>query len=364
MPFSLLDFCQTARYQRTLFDLEQFLIYRNPQLEAPKIRSKALQHIDKCIQQEICKLNLSNYNIEAITEVEEAIKEVNELPESCSIMLCNGINTFFRELLLAFAKHKSVLMPDFDYFIFDITLEKLGIQSNKFRLTEGGHWDTHDALEKLKEHDPAITLLSSPNNPTSRAAPLDLIETLATHSNGLVVIDEVYHLFADDPQVLCRLLETHENLVLLRGMSKVAYAATELGYAMSNTEIIKCVRQLKGGTTISPLSVAAGKALIENYDLLKEHIETCCRWRDHLKNSIEQETALHCLPSKTDFLVIETPIGQADVFTASLKEAGIPCISYAPMPPLTNYIRILPSNIPDANALHHLLQHLKKLTQK
>ncbi|MGH0001804.1 aminotransferase class I/II-fold pyridoxal phosphate-dependent enzyme [Pseudovibrio ascidiaceicola] len=363
MPFSLPDFCQTAQHQRTPFNLEKFIDYRGPQLEVLKTRPKALQHIDKCIQHNVSKLNLSNYNIKAITELETTLREMNNLPESCSIMLGSGINTFLEELSLAFAKGRSVLLPEFDYFLFDITLEKLSIQTNKFKLTNGGHWDTADALEMLQEHNSALILLSSPNNPTSRTAPLELVETLATHANGLVIIDEVYHLFANDPHALCHLLETHENLVLLRSMSKAGYAATGFGYVMGNTEIIKCLKQLKGGTTISPLNVAAGKAMIENHDLLASHVRSCSQWRDHVKNTIEQNTALSCLPSETDFLLIETPAGQSDAFTVHLIEAGIPCISYAPMPQLTNYIRVMPASIPDADTLSHLLQKLNKLAE-
>lgn len=363
VPFSLSDFCQAAQHQRTPFNLEKFIDYRTPQLEGSDTRPEALMHIDKCIRRNVSKLNLSNYNIKAITELETTLREKNNLPDSCSVMLGSGINTFLEELSLAFAKGRSVLLPEFDYFLFGITLEKLGIQSNKFKLTNGGHWDTADALAKLQEHDPAITLLSTPNNPTSRTAPVEFIETLATHTNGLVVIDEVYHLFADDPHALCRLLETHENLVLMRSMSKAGYAATGFGYITSNTKIISCLRQLKGGTTISPLNVAAGKALIENHDLLAAHVKSCCKWRDHVKNSIEQHTALSCLPSETDFLLVETPAGQADAFTTHLIEAGIPCISYAPMPQLTDCIRVMPSSISDAITLCHFLQKLNDLAE-
>lgn len=358
MPFSLTEYCQAARDQRTLFNLEQFLHHRSPQLHSTQARSDALRYIDSCIQQELSALNLSNYPAAAITELEDAIRRMNTLPENCDVMLGNGIIALLEELLHAFAKDTSILLPQLDFFLYDITLEKLAIRPVKFASTQDGHWNLDDAVKKQQEHDPAIILLSTPNNPTSRAAPLEFIKTLASTTNGLLIIDEVYHLFANDPHAIKSLLQAHDNLVILRSMSKAGYAATGFGYVIGNKEIITCLRQLKGGRAIPALNVAAGKALIENHALLEKYIQSCCQWRDHVKSSIAQHTALTCLPSETDFLLIKTPEGQADALTKRIQEAGIPCISYAPLSPLNNYIRVIPSNIPDAEKLKLLLELL------
>ncbi|AEV39340.1 Histidinol-phosphate aminotransferase [Pseudovibrio sp. FO-BEG1] len=361
MPFSLSNFCQAAQHQRTLFHLDKFIAHRSPQLESVEARPEELQQIDACIEQEIKALNLANYNIKAATELEAAISRLNHLPENCGVLLGSSVISFVEELLLAFAKDTSVLTPQFDYFLYDITFEKLRIKSHKFGITQGGHWDLEDALRMQREHEPAITLLSTPNNPISRATPLEFIDALASNTNGLLVIDEVYHLHANDPHGICRLLNTHENLVILRSMAKNAFAATSFGYAMGNSEVIDCLKILKGGTTISPLSIAAGKALIENHEILAKHISSRCQWRNHMRSSIEQHTSFTCLPSETDFLIIETPEGQADAYTAHLQNAGIPCISYAPIPQLSNCIRLMPSNIPDTEALNDLIYLLTTL---
>ena len=74
----------------------------------------------------------------------------------------------------------------------------------------------------IAEHRPVVMLLTSPNNPTGTALPLDDGEAVfdATAA-GLVVVDEAYAEFRrpGTPTALS-LLDEHRDLVVTRTMSK------------------------------------------------------------------------------------------------------------------------------------------------
>ncbi len=55
------------------------------------------------------------------------------------------------------------------------------------------------AVAAVREHDPAVVFLCSPNNPTGTALDLDVIEAVYAASTGFVVVDEAYAEFSVVP---------------------------------------------------------------------------------------------------------------------------------------------------------------------
>ncbi len=70
-----------------------------------------------------------------------------------------------------------------------------------------------------------LVFLCSPNNPTGNLVPLTAIARLADalHDRALLVVDEAYLEFADGAPSAIILQQRHENIVVLRTLSK-AYA--------------------------------------------------------------------------------------------------------------------------------------------
>jgi len=56
--------------------------------------------------------------------------------------------------------------------------------------------DPEQAARVITEHRPSLVFLTSPNNPTGTAAPMELIEAVCDAAPGLVVVDEAYAEFA------------------------------------------------------------------------------------------------------------------------------------------------------------------------
>jgi histidinol-phosphate aminotransferase len=94
----------------------------------------------------------------------------------------------------------------------------------------------------LQTEQPVITFLCSPNNPTGRAEPPDVVRHVLARAPGLVVIDEAYGQFA--PISALELIRQGgagaERLVVVRTFSKTwSMAACRLGYLVAHPEVVE-----------------------------------------------------------------------------------------------------------------------------
>jgi histidinol-phosphate aminotransferase len=97
--------------------------------------------------------------------------------------------------------------------------------------------DCAEVERVVSEAQPAITFLCSPNNPTGRIDPPELVEAALAAAPGLVVVDEAYAQFADWSAL--SLVADDRPLVVTRTFSKTwSMAACRLGYLVAPAEIV------------------------------------------------------------------------------------------------------------------------------
>ena len=98
-----------------------------------------------------------------------------------------------------------------------------------------------------------LTFIASPNNPTGNAHPAAALERVIRGSRGIVVIDEAYAEFCGQ-DVLHRIRE-FPNLVVLRTFSKAhGLAGLRVGYAAARREVIECLARVKMPFSVGALS--------------------------------------------------------------------------------------------------------------
>src|SRR5664279_6100526 len=104
--------------------------------------------------------------------------------------------------------------------------------------------DVTAAVALVEAAQPHVVILTSPNNPTGTALPLETVRAIAEVAPGIVVVDEAYAEFrrAGIPTVL-ELLSQYRTLLVTRTMSKAfAYAGGRLGYVAADPAIIDALR--------------------------------------------------------------------------------------------------------------------------
>ncbi len=124
--------------------------------------------------------------------------------------------------------------------------------------------DADHAVAMVQEHQPAVVILTSPNNPTGTALPLSTVEAVLQVAPGVVVVDEAYAEFRRDgvPSAV-GLLADHGNLVVTRTMSKAfAYAGGRLGYLAAAAAVVDAVRIVRLPYHLSAVQQAAARAAL------------------------------------------------------------------------------------------------------
>ena len=97
--------------------------------------------------------------------------------------------------------------------------------------------DLEEVGRVLAEAQPAVTFLTSPNNPTGLVEPRRAVEAVLGMAPGLVVVDEAYAQFA--PWSSLSLLADDRPLVVTRTFSKTwSMAACRMGYLVGPAAVV------------------------------------------------------------------------------------------------------------------------------
>lgn len=150
--------------------------------------------------------------------------------------------------------------------------------------------DTAEAVAAVRRLKPTVTILTSPNNPTGTALPLETARAVlaaAGEHGGLVVVDEAYAEFRrpGTPSAL-ELLDDEPRLVVTRTMSKAfAFAGTRLGYCATSSEIVDALRlvrlpyHLSAVTqTVARTAIAHAEELLAAVDVLRAQRDALVEW--------------------------------------------------------------------------------------
>ncbi|HZT44246.1 MAG TPA: histidinol-phosphate transaminase [Chthonomonadaceae bacterium] len=192
---------------------------------------------------------LSGYP-ETTGPLKACLAEINRVPAAW-IALGTGVVSFISNLCHTFYEWGDrVLLPTPTFFVIEEYVLRSGALPiyMPFAYEEGFAWTermTDQVIHQMQCLPIKMLWLCTPNNPTGQSIPSETIERVvraAEESFTIVVVDEAYGEFTDDlPEYrsAARLLERHENLIVLRSFSKAyGLAGMRVGYAMVASKVI------------------------------------------------------------------------------------------------------------------------------
>ncbi len=215
-------------------------------------------------------------------------------------------------------------------------------------------------IEQAIDNNTKIIFVCTPNNPTGNLIDRADIDALCKTYAGraLVVVDETYMEFAGEEHSMIPALETYENLVVLRTLSK-AYAAAGLrcGVALAGADVIALLSKILPVYPVpQPVAEAAIAALSAKSQarlaaLRAEVLET----RDWFIEEIQGlPEIIKVHPSSVNFIMVT--VKDAAAFTARLREAGIIIRDQSYQPGLENSVRITIGTRTEMEALLNVLR--------
>lgn len=220
-----------------------------------------------------------------------------------NLWAANGSNEVLQQLLQAFGgPGRSAMGFTPSYSMHPILAA--GTQTEFVAVPRGADYriDAGAALEAIREHQPDIIFVTSPNNPTGDVTALEDIERIVGAAPGIVIVDEAYAEFSPSASAATLLGRYPAKLVVSRTMSKAFdFAGGRLGYFVAHPAFIEAVMLVRLPYHLSVLSQAAAIVALRHADETLATVDKLARERDRVQ---AQLTAIgyDVVPSESNFL--------------------------------------------------------------
>ena len=171
-------------------------------------------------------------------------------------------------------------------------------------------FDVTDRFLDYIEPDMDLVFLCTPNNPTGRAIPREMlckILRMAARWGTFVVVDECYIDFTEEHSCVS-LLDRFPNLIVVKAFTKTyAMAGFRLGYCMfGRDDLAKAVKESGDPWAVSAPAQVAGLAALEvpgYLDLTREYVT---EQRAYLEDGL-RSLGMLVIPSCANFILFQSP---------------------------------------------------------
>lgn len=183
-----------------------------------------------------------------------------------------------------------------------------------------------DAMLAAVTDKTRIVWLANPNNPTGTYLNADEVRRLhaGLRSDIILVIDNAYgeYVTAPDYETGASLVETADNVVMLRTFSKMGLAALRVGWLYGPPAIVDVINRLRSPFNVSRPAQAAAEAAARDVGFTARLRAHNGQWRDWLVETLSSNR-IKVLPSQGNFiLALFADTDEAAKGFVALAEAG------------------------------------------
>ncbi len=225
-----------------------------------------------------------------------------------------------------------VVYPTPTYSLYDTLAEIAGARVE--RLPWPADWSLPPGLA---EAGGRVTIVCNPNAPSGTVVPIGALDELARRVPGLLVIDEAYVDFAPDHAL--RLVRTHDNVLVLRTLSKsYSLAGMRVGLGCAQPALIAELMKVKDSYNLSRVSIAAGAAALADSEAMRAHVARVAATRTRLEERL-RALGWQVPPSAANFVLARRPGHDQRATYEQLKAQRI-LVRYFATPELRDALRI------------------------
>ncbi|MFK8067655.1 MAG: histidinol-phosphate transaminase [Gammaproteobacteria bacterium] len=267
------------------------------------------------------QLELNRYPDASAGLLKERLQQYLGLGVDQEILLGNGSDELIQILAMAVAgENRTILAPEPSFVMYRIIAQSLGMQYVGVPLNDQDFsLDMPEMLAAIEKHQPAVIFLAYPNNPTGNLFDQKDIEAILEASNGLVIIDEAYHSFAqvswiDD-------MHHYENLLVMRTLSKIGLAGLRIGMLVGPKQWLDQLNKIRLPYNINALSQASATFMLKHVDVFDQQAAQIRADRQFMFDSLSQHSKIEVWSSYANFLLLRSEKSQ-EIFD-SLKQNNI-----------------------------------------
>jgi histidinol-phosphate aminotransferase len=192
------------------------------------------------------------------------------------------------------------------YGMYEVSARINDVVVTKVPLTPDFQVDLPAVLAAINNKTKLIWLCS-PNNPSGNRLQTDAIQAiLEAASHSLVIVDEAYSDFSEEPSWTGK-LDSYPNLVVLQTFSKAwGMAGLRLGMCFASEELIRVLNRIKPPYNISAPSQALALEALEHEADKDEMVREILSERQFLTHNLRTlPSVLVIHPSDANFLLVQ-----------------------------------------------------------
>lgn len=270
--------------------------------------------------QRLGALALNRYPAGRTNDLRHALANYAQMPEGYDLMLGNGSDELISLMALACSippspangfKKAVVLAPLPGFVMYAMSAQLQGLDFVGVPLTADFELDQAAMLDAIAAHQPAITYLAYPNNPTANLWDDEVMEHIilaAGAQGGLVVIDEAYQPFAAK-SYLGRLTQ-HRHVLLLRTLSKFGLAGVRLGYLMGQKALIAELDKTRPPYNVSVPNCETALFALEHQEVFEAQAHDIRAQRTIIFEALAKLPQVQAYPSEANMLLVRVPDAQ------------------------------------------------------
>lgn len=259
--------------------------------------------------------------------------------DAANIFVANGSNEVIQTILLAYGgagRCVATFEPTYQMYsqIARVTGAEVVHGERKADLT----LDALEIKRVLTRHNPAVSFLCNPNNPTGLIEPRANLEAMLANTTGIVVVDEAYAEFSDWSAV--DLVSDERPLAVTRTFSKtLSMAALRVGYVVAPRQMVADLEIAVLPYHLDSFKQAATIAALGFVSEMEQRVEAIKSERTRIFAAIS-EMDCDVWPSGSNFILFRPRSTEASKVWQSLVSSGVLVRDCSTWPKLTGCLRV------------------------
>lgn len=309
--------------------------------------------LQKALGERLGAVAIHRYPGARIDDLKQALARYVDLPEGSALMLGNGSDELISLLAMGCdVPGASILAPLPGFVMYAMSAQLQGLAFHGVDLTADFELDEAAMMAALRQHQPAITYIAYPNNPTANLWDAGVIRRLIAEAatfGGLVVMDEAYQPFSSRSWLdeIRANPAANANVLLMRTLSKFGLAGVRLGYMVGPQALVHEIDKLRPPYNVSVLNAECALFALEHADVFAQQAAQIREQRARLITALEALPGVKPFPSEANMVLVRLPDAQKAF--DGLKARGVLVKNVSKMHPLLGNCLRLTVGTPDEN---------------
>jgi histidinol-phosphate aminotransferase len=252
-----------------------------------------------------------------------------------NVILGNGSNEVLEFLGHAFLdteRQDEVIASEYAFVVYKLIATSFG--ARMIEVPSPGYEQDLEAMLEAVTPKTRLIFIPNPNNPTGTLISQRAIDSFVSRvpQQVMVVFDEAYFEFLDDPPDTLQFVREGRNVIVLRTFSKIhGLAGLRIGYAVAQPDVIDVLHRTRQPFNVNSIAQAGARAALEDDAHLRETKRVIDEGRAYLQEQFA-EMRIPFVPAVANFVMVNVGDGCAvfekllrrKIIVRPLKGYGLP----------------------------------------